>query len=177
MKKFLFILSLFFAFSSCSSSDDSETKKEAVLGVDNLSDYLDGKYFKFKHKAYLSGYNTWIFHFQSKGKRDVVRKFCGAFGEVCNEKRNPDIIGCHQDCRTGTSETIIIDEPTYLQYDDESKITFNNNSLYFHSTILVNSNVGKSKIFKLTTFSKKELDELSNTFNEICFPTATCGLH
>ena len=56
MKKFLFLISLLFVFSSCSSSEEIEPEKEVVLGVNNLSEYLDGKYFKFQHLQYISGY-------------------------------------------------------------------------------------------------------------------------
>ena len=178
MKKFLFIISLFFVFSSCSSSEEIEPEKEVVLGVNNLSEYLDGKYFKFQHLQYLSGRTTWTLYFQSNGKK-TVRYFCGAYGETCNYKDNQDIDGCFGDC--SSSQTPIINEPTYLQYDDESKITFNlfnDNSLYFHSTVLKDANVGGGKIFKMTILSKKEFEELSSTYNQGCStdPSWSCGL-
>ena len=169
MKKLLLLLSVLFVV-SCSSSDDSEAKakKEAILGVDNLSEYLNGKYFKFKQKENYSSINTLVFHFQSNGKKNLYF-FCGAYGEACR-------IGggsrdsCVNECTK--SQNIVIDKPTVLEYDDESRIYYDADSkqliVRFTNFVYVSPNGNRENIFGLEAFSKKELDELKKSITIKC---------
>ena len=127
MKKLILLLFIPLLF-TC-SSDSSDENSEPVLGVDNLSEYLEGKYFYYSFNLSGGGGNAIeIFNFQENGVRDVVF-VCGAFGGVCNSNSNGDG-GCHSFCSTITS-SLIIDLPDYMEYSNGNKIGLVDGEIFY----------------------------------------------
>ncbi len=130
MKKLIILL--FIPLLLTCSSDSSDDNNEPVLGVDNLSEYLVGKYFYYSFNITGGGNAVEIFHFQENGLRDVVF-VCGAFGGVCNSSPNGGGESCHNICSTINSN-LIIDLPDYMEYSNGNKIGLVNGEIFYRNS-------------------------------------------
>tara|TARA_B100001175_G_C19483426_1_gene628401 strand:- start:1316 stop:1828 length:513 start_codon:yes stop_codon:yes gene_type:complete len=167
MKKLILLLlfiPLVITCSSDSDNNDNNDNNEAVLGVDNMSEYLEGKYFRYSLALTFDGFEfggdtVSLYYFEDEGVKTKTW-ICGAFGEVCNSSANGGGEGCHNICET-EYDLVIIDLPEYMEYDNGERIQLVDGELRF---IRIS---GMSLLF-----TPSSEDELNNLLNE--FP-ADCG--
>jgi len=143
-----------------SCSGDDQQSNEYILGEDNMSLFLEGKIFKYTVQMYLDGDRVYVVKFGSDGQRDET-KFCGINGETCNT--SPQGSCFEKNCRT---PNVIIDTPTYLEYDDGEVIRIIDGKLYF--------NYSGNTNYELIDSSLQEIEELKNEAIYECESSTIC---
>ena len=168
MRKLLSLLLFIALVFTCSSDSDNNDNNEAVLGVDNMSEYLEGKYFRYSLGVTFGGEAVSLYYFEAEGVKTKTW-ICGAFGEVCNTGDN-DGEGCHNICET-EYDLVIIDLPEYMEYDNGDRIQLIFTDVWGNPIVDGELRFIKSSGMSLL-FTPSSEDELNSLLNE--FPV-DCG--